>query len=86
MPNMETTVNIHEAKTHLSRLIERVRQGERITIAKAGRPVAVLEPIPEPDAARVPGLDRGRLVIHPDFDEPLPELDADGQHAADPLR
>lgn len=40
----ETVVNIHEAKTHLSKLLERVKAGERIVIAKAGKPVAVLEP------------------------------------------
>lgn len=43
------TVNIHEAKTHLSRLLERVRAGEVITIAKAGEPVAELRPVPRAD-------------------------------------
>lgn len=43
------TVNIQEAKTHLSRLLERVRQGETITIAKAGEPIAELRPISKPD-------------------------------------
>ena len=65
------TVNIHEAKTHLSRLVERVQHGERIIIAKAGRPVAVLQPIESP-ARRVPGRDR--VVIHDDFDAPLPDF------------
>ena len=46
---MSTTVNIHEAKTHLSRLLERVRAGEIITIAKAGEPVAELRPVPRTD-------------------------------------
>jgi prevent-host-death family protein len=41
-----TTVNVHEAKTHLSQLLDRVAAGEQITIAKAGRPVALLTPIP----------------------------------------
>lgn len=41
-----TTVNVHVAKTHLSRLLERVERGERITIARAGRPVAVIAPLP----------------------------------------
>ncbi len=68
-----TTVNVHEAKTHLSRLLERVRAGEEIVIARAGRPVARLIPYSEPDAARVPGLDAGKVWISEDFDAPLPE-------------
>lgn len=46
---MPTTVNIHEAKTHLSRLLERVESGEQIIIARAGRPIAQLGPISRPD-------------------------------------
>ena len=54
-----TTVNIHEAKTHLSRLVERVQHGERIVIARAGRPVAMLTPIAAPtSAAAGPGPGR----------------------------
>ncbi len=49
---MAETVNIHEAKTHLSRLLERVRRGATITIAKAGEPVAVLVPVGKAPAAR----------------------------------
>ena len=67
------TVNVHEAKTHLSRLLERVRQGERIVIARAGIPVAILSPIDQPAAKRTPGRDR--VVIHDDFDAPLPEFE-----------
>jgi glycerate kinase len=65
------TVNIHEAKTHLSRLLDRVQHGERIVIAKAGRPVAMLTPIVAPPP-RQPGRDR--VVIHDDFDDPLPDF------------
>ena len=65
------TVNVHEAKTHLSRLLERVERGERIVIARAGHPVAVLQAVDAP-APRRPGDDR--VVIHEDFDDPLPEL------------
>jgi prevent-host-death family protein len=83
---MTTTVNIHEAKTHLSRLLERVRRGERIIIAKAGKPVAVLQAIDEKPRRRVPGMDRGRVIIHPDFDDPIPEFDPDYYHPEDPLR
>jgi prevent-host-death family protein len=72
---METIVNVHEAKTHLSRLLERVMAGEHIVIARAGKPVAVLSPLAEPKAARTPGQDRGKVVIAPDFDAPLPEFD-----------
>jgi prevent-host-death family protein len=71
----ETTVNIHEAKTHLSRLLERVEHGERIVIARAGRPVAILAGI---DAVARPRRAPGHepIVIGPDFDEPLPEFEA----------
>jgi prevent-host-death family protein len=63
--------NVHEAKTHLSRLLERVAQGEEVIIAKSGRPVAKLVPVAaEP---RRPGRLKGRIRLGPDFDEPLPE-------------
>jgi prevent-host-death family protein len=67
------TVNVHEAKTHLSRLLARVSRGEEIVIARAGKPVARLVPIAAPGGARRLGIDRGRIVIAPDFDAPLPE-------------
>lgn len=69
------TVNIHEAKTHLSKLLRRVMNGEEIIIANAGEPVAILSPIQKVPAARQPGNDRGAVVIHDNFDEPLPEFD-----------
>ena len=72
---MEKTVNIHEAKTHLSKLLKRVMSGERIVIAKAGKPIAVLVPIDDVPDNRIPGMDAGKLVISPDFDAPLPEFD-----------
>jgi prevent-host-death family protein len=64
----EPTVNIHEAKTHLSRLIERVETGEEVVIARAGRPVARLVPFRARTAPRVPGQWRGRIQLAPDFD------------------
>ncbi len=64
---------MHEAKTHLSRLVERAAEGEEIVIARAGRPVARLVALPTRTGRRVPGLWRGRVVIHDDFDDPLPE-------------
>ncbi len=66
-----TTVNIHEAKTHLSRLIERTTEGETIIIAKAGKPQVMLTPIPSP-APRSPGRFSGKIVMADDFNEPLP--------------
>ena len=64
-------VNVHEAKTHLSRLLERVLRGEEIVIARSGKPVARLVPIgKEP---RKPGRLKGRIRIGRDFDAPLPE-------------
>jgi prevent-host-death family protein len=74
------TINVHDAKTHLSRLLERVERGEEITIARAGRPVAVLRPVEAP-ARRRPGSES--IVIHDDFDAPLPDF-ADLAEAATP--
>ena len=65
-------VNIHEAKTHLSRLIARVEEGEEIVISRAGKPAAKLVPIRSVQLPRTPGRLRGQIVIHDDFDE-LPE-------------
>ena len=65
-------VNVHEAKTHLSRLLSRVEAGEQVTIARAGRPVARLVPIGQTRRPRTPGRDVGRGRIAEDFDAPLP--------------
>jgi prevent-host-death family protein len=66
---MDQQVNIHEAKTHLSRLVERVEAGEEIVIARAGRPVARLVPHRPRVQERRPGLWKGRVRILPGFDE-----------------
>jgi len=66
------TVNIHEAKTHLSRLLKRVGRGEEIVIAKAGKPVARLVPIAAPPAPRTLGGFEGQVRAAADFDAPLP--------------
>jgi prevent-host-death family protein len=66
-------VNIHEAKTHLSRLLTRVAAGEEIVIAKAGKPVAKLVPYRNPPYERVLGQDEGKVWIADDFDAPLSE-------------
>ena len=72
---MAETVNVHEAKTHLSRLLARVEAGERITIARAGKPIAVLSPADNRPPDRVPGYDKGKVIIRPSFDDPIPELE-----------
>ena len=70
---MTRMVNVHEAKTHLSRLLDRVSQGEEIVIARAGKPAARLVPIRERPERREPGSASGRVVLGEDFDAPLPE-------------
>jgi prevent-host-death family protein len=67
---MEKPVNIHEAKTHLSRLIERDEAGEEITLARAGRPVARIVPFQPRRAARQPGFWKGKLWLADDWDSP----------------
>lgn len=62
-------VNVHEAKTQLSRLLEEVEAGERIVIARAGEPVAVLVPYRAVVRRRRLGLFAGQATIHTDFDE-----------------
>ena len=71
-------INIHEAKTHLSRLVEEVSAGEELTIAKAGKPLARLVPIKPARQVRKPGFLKGKIRIANDFDAPLPSemLDA----------
>lgn len=66
------TVNIHEAKTHLSQLLALVESGEEVVIARSGKPVARLSPI-RPTDQRVFGRDRGLYQVPEDFDDPLPE-------------
>jgi prevent-host-death family protein len=70
---MAKTVNLYEAKTHLSRLVERASKGEEVIIAKAGVPKARLVPLARPVEDRKPGDWKGRIVIGPDFDAPLPD-------------
>jgi prevent-host-death family protein len=65
-------VNIHEAKTHLSKLLRRVSAGEEIVISRAGKPIARLVPAEEPKRPRELGKDRGKIWIADDFDAPLP--------------
>ena len=68
---MNTVVNVHEAKTHLSRLLEEVAAGAEVVIAKAGKPVARLVPIVPVTRPKSLGLLRGRIAVPDDFDAPL---------------
>jgi prevent-host-death family protein len=71
---MGAQVNIYEAKTHLSQLVDRAAAGEDVVIARNGRPVARLVPVEQKPGRRVPGAWRGRVRIAPDFDETPQEL------------
>jgi prevent-host-death family protein len=71
---MALQVNIHEAKTHFSKLLARVKEGEEIIIARAGKPIARLVPVVDRPVQRLPGSAKGKVAIAPDFDAPLPEL------------
>lgn len=68
---MTKSVGVHEAKTHLSRLLEAVEAGEEVEITRRGVTVARLVP-PRPGVRRL-GVDHGVVVIHDDFDAPLPD-------------
>ena len=66
--------NIHEAKTHFSKLLERVLNGEEVVIAKAGKPIARILPVVTNVSQRKPGIDKGKVIIMPNFDDPLEEF------------
>jgi len=74
------TVNIHAAKTQLSRLVDAAAAGREVVIARAGRPVARLVPLagPATKPRRVLGALAGRLRVPADFDAPLPDAVLDG--------
>jgi prevent-host-death family protein len=76
---MASIVNIHETKTHLSRLLVRVERGEEIVIARSGKPVAVLTAVTAERAPRERGLGRDSVVIHANLDDPLPEFEELGR-------
>ena len=65
-------VNVHQAKTHLSRLLADVERGEEVIIARAGKPIARLVRFDLRDGPRILGLDRGIVRVPEDFDAPLP--------------
>jgi prevent-host-death family protein len=68
---MSETVNLYDAKTQLSKLVERAAAGEEIIIAKAGQPRAQLVPLAE-RKPRTPGAWKGKMWVSEDFDDPLP--------------
>ncbi len=69
---MGTVINIHEAKTHLSRIVDEVAAGAEVVIAKAGRPMARLVPLAGSPQPKKLGLLRGRIRVPADFNQPLP--------------
>ena len=69
---MTKTLNLYEAKTHLSRLVEEAAEGQEIVIAKAGVPRARLVPLLSHTRPRQPGGSEGRIWVAADFDDPLP--------------
>jgi len=74
---MSESVNVYEAKTHLSQLLDRAAAGEEIVIARAGRPVARLVALAEPSPRRrVPGGWQGRVSMAPDFDDLPADIEA----------
>jgi prevent-host-death family protein len=70
---MRRQVNIHAAKTQLSRLVEEAAAGHEIIIAKAGKPIARLLALEVRKSPRKPGLLKGHMRVAKDFDAPLPE-------------
>jgi len=73
-------VGVHEAKTHLSRLLQRVAAGDEIVITRSGQPVAKLVRV-DRRAARVLGRDEGRFEVPEDFDAPLPDAELEAFEA-----
>jgi len=67
------TVNIHEAKTHFSKLLAQVESGSEVVISRAGKPIARLVPSDPKPQRPIFGADRGKLVVPDDFDAPLPD-------------
>lgn len=70
---MPKTVNVHEAKTHLSRLLDEVEAGREVIIARAGKPVARLAPLEQTVRPKKLGLLKGKIKVPDDFDDPLPD-------------
>ncbi len=65
-------VNIHEAKTNLSKLLHKVDEGQEVIIARSGKPVARLVAYENKPAKRLPGSAKSKFIVSPDFNDPLP--------------
>lgn len=76
-------INVYEAKTHLSKLLERVAEGEELVLGKAGKPMARLVPFREVRQPRKPGRLAGKMWIAPDFDETPEDMIAAFEGALD---
>ena len=72
-----TSVNIQEAKTHLSRFAKRVKAGETIILCERNRPIAEIRPIVKPNNKVRLGLYKGQIHVSEDFNEPLPEFESE---------
>lgn len=83
---MGSVTNIHEAKTHFSKLVERAEAGEEIVIGRAGKPVAKLVPFDQAAADRRPGLLRGQVWMSADFDDTADEVLAQFEGGSDTER
>lgn len=70
---MASIINIHDAKTHLSRIVDEVAAGTEVIIAKAGKPLARLSPISAPVKKKKLGLLKGKVKVSDDFNAPLPD-------------
>lgn len=68
-----SVINIHQAKTNLSKLVDAVMHGEEFIIAKAGKPAAKLVPIPKIKRKRKPGALKGKIKLAKNFNAPLPD-------------
>jgi prevent-host-death family protein len=68
-----TQVNVHEAKTHLSRLLDQAMAGEEVVIMRSGKPLVRLAPVETAPSRRVLGTAKGDFVVPADFNEPLPD-------------
>jgi prevent-host-death family protein len=80
---MATVVNIYDAKTNLSDLVERAAAGEEVVIAKAGVPKVKLVPVPQPGMVREAGFWKGKIWTAPDWDAPLTEAELEEWHQDD---
>jgi prevent-host-death family protein len=72
---MTATISAEEAQSNFPDLLARVTPGEEVVISSQGRPVARLAPVEKDLPARVPGTEKGKIRIAPDFDDPMPEFE-----------